>query len=453
MESDTQAMLRQIMEGISDLRERVSSLEGRGISTPPPKETLGIDSTYFTRRPFNERRETMLAQRSVQHTQVIPKFDQKFHLNSPVKLLNVWIFVSESQRYVGYYPDADFYPQTFISSKAKNEIVGKNSTLTSEEFERLTEQELFKQLLSAVKPVSSSEFLSGFVDLIKYETSWSYDRSRRYYTVTDWREQYELTKLVSDKAKIIYAKLCEMVHGNNMLIPPSKPDPKFPKQSLIEAFESLLFSAHIQILKKNNTRAFHEKQWSFTEYVTLIEHVNQSVFTCIEPSLPFLEYSNILNRTTKHEEDSHLKTLRQMSRATPRVQAISEGLEQSDDIADSRPRHMFAGGSPEDIDNDFVEMLTEELEDKATPVHESDEVDQEVIAALDTAVRGVRWASDKNKPLPGSVKVADDQKQICWYFMHSKGEACPKGVNCPNSHNPKRIREELDKVAAFWASK
>jgi hypothetical protein len=82
MESDTQAMLRQIMEGISDLRERVSSLEGRGISTPPPKETLGIDSTYFTRRPFNERRETMLAQRSVQHTQVIPKFDQKFHLNS-----------------------------------------------------------------------------------------------------------------------------------------------------------------------------------------------------------------------------------------------------------------------------------------------------------------------------------------------------------------------------------
>jgi hypothetical protein len=114
---------------------------------------------------------------------------------------------------------------------------------------------------------------------------------------------------------------------------------------------------------------------------------------------------------------------------------------------------MFAGGSPEDIDNDFVEMLTEELEDKATPVHESDEVDQEVIAALDTAVRGVRWASDKNKPLPGSVKVADDQKQICWYFMHSKGEACPKGVNCPNSHNPKRIREELDKVAAFWASK
>jgi hypothetical protein len=247
-----------------------------------------------------------------------------------------------------------------------------------------------------------------------------------------------------------------MVHQNEDLIPDTKPDPKRPKESLIEAFEGLLSQKYVSLLKESKKRDFHEAQWNFVNYVTLMDNVNQKMFMKMEPAIPMLEMAQSMNRSTRLEDENHAKllmqTFRQKSRTdreVPRVQAIDDMLLETDEILERR-KHAYAGGSPVDAEEDLGVQVSAEFENEQ--VVEQEEIqstfDPELIAAMDKAVQGVRWT----KPA-GILKVSDGVKPICWHFLHSKGDGCPKGTMCPNSHDTQRIKEELAKMTTFWNSK
>ena len=422
------------------------------------REEFDFGTNIFDRKRGPPRRETIFGE-GVIRQQTVPRFESKNILDAPVNLLKVWTFLTEVKRYVLENPDATFRPQTYISTRAKLYVIGHNPTLREQDFDQLTEQALYKELLSVVKPESKKEFLAGFTDMVKYETSYTSSPTRKqYFQPSDYRLQHDVTKLVSNKAKEIFTRLCDMVHNNEHVIPSVKPDAQRPKESLIEAYESMLLPHYVHILKDSKKKAFHDCQWNFIDYVTLMEHMNQSTFLKMEAAIPVMELASSLNRSTRYEEENLSKLkMRVYREEAPRVQAIDMVRHEDEESLEHSPRHAFAGGAPLNEDEDMSAQVAAELADElsfnGTDDQPGSTFDSEIVASMERAVHGVRWASDKGKSAPGILKVPEGSKSICWHFLHSKGEGCPKGSSCPNSHDPRRIKEELERVTAFWNSK
>ena len=423
------------------------------------REEFDFGTNNFDRKRGLPRRETIFGE-GVIRQQTVPRFDSKNNLDTPVTLLKVWSFLTEVKRYVLENPDATFRPQTFISTRAKLYVIGHNPTLREQDFDQLTEQALYKELLSVVKPESKKEFLAGFIDMVKYETSYSASPIRKqYFQPSDYRLQHDVTKLVSNKSKEIFTRLCDMVHNNEHIIPSVKPDSQRPKESLIEAYESMLLPHYVHILKDSKKKAFHDCQWNFIEYVTLMEHMNQATFLKMESAIPVMELASSLNKSVRYEEENLSKLRMRTYRGdAPKVQAIDTAIKEEEEIIlEHGPRHAFAGGAPLSEDEDMSAQVAAELADEVSFNGIDDQhgstFDSEIVASMERAVHGVRWASDKGKSAPGILKVSEGSKSICWHFLHSKGEGCPKGSSCPNSHDPRRIKEELERVTAFWNSK
>jgi hypothetical protein len=461
MEGDLSAFMMMVTDRLDSIQRQLDALKSVEVPSTPTGNTvrMPLRTDLFSRNRGDDRRDSILG--SVGRHQTIPKFDSKHTLDVPVTLPKAWMFLTEVKRYLLDNPDATlFRSQSYITQRAKNFIVGRNATMREQDFDDLSEQDLAKELLAVVKPGSKKEFLQSFIEMVKYEASVTTgNTSSKYIQPQDYREQHDLTKLVSGKAADVYNKLCGMVHHNEDFIPSTKPDAKRPKESMIEAFEGLLSAKYLALLKENKKKAFHEAQWNFVEYVTLMENVNQVIYLKMEPAIPMLEMAQSMNRTTRLEDENHAKLLMQTyrqkprsEREVPRVQAIDEMLLETDEIMERR-KHHYAGGLAIDDEEDVGVQVSVEIDDEEGVEHGETQstFDPDLIAAMDRAVQGVRW-NEKAKPA-GILKVQDGGKPVCWHFLHSKGEGCPKGSSCPNSHDAHRIKEELAKMSSFWNSK
>ena len=472
MDPDLAAEMRGFMatvtKEINVLKEQVAALSPQKEAPTTPRDNadtnfLGLNTGNFGGGRGDRRRESIFDTQQIK-MQTVPSFDKRFNVEAPVTLIKAWVFIREGHRYQDAYPTADFAHLTHISTKAKNFIVSRNLTLTEADFDHLTFAELSKVLLNTTKPRSTAEFLTSFKDLIKYEIGDSGDKPRSYLGPNDWQENFQITKLTTEKAEYIYEHLTEMVLHQSLIIPSCKPSSDAPGESMIEAVESLLSASYLKILKTGRAKEFTDKKWNFIDYVRLIQRANHQVFSDMEKSIPWLLVANKANRGIfKHEERVDKikmqmgKGLVQFNRSTGgKLQNITDELATDGTFDVSHNGNLYAGGLPYDADQQVREELmaeTQELIDR----HESTEEDELILESLDPrlseaqqeAVNAVRFEIGEKRPVR-VLRPDAKTPSLCWHYIFSKGAGCPRGDDCQNSHDANKIREALAGVTAFW---